>query len=113
MADIQVTPVTVSRAGATITGQAMIAADSYYVLNDGTTCIFMTNAIASPATVTIYVTGDLDGLTPVNRTVTVPASTNLMIGAFQPELYNQKTGTQAGRVRIGTTAALTMYASKA
>ena len=62
--------------------------DGHSIPNSGRELVHV-KAGATPTTVTIQTPGTIDGMAVADRTVTVPASQERMIGPFPPEIYNQ------------------------
>lgn len=62
--------------------------------------VFVRNASAGATTVTIPSTFARDGLTLPNRTVSVPASEDRLIGPVNGELHNQPSGADIGRTYV-------------
>lgn len=103
MAYTTVTPVVTALAGTTIT--SAVAAPSGAGAGNGdavsTGCFLLVkNANASPMTVTVKMTGTtLDGSAVADKTFTVGATTNSLIGPLTADM-KQVTGTNAGQVLV-------------
>ncbi len=70
-----------------------LATDNVYqMLNNGRMFIYVTNGGGSETIVTIVSQGTEDGLAIADRTVTVAAGENAMIGPFPPHIYNNSVG---------------------
>ena len=67
-------------------------ANTYQTPNDGKTFIHVKNGGGSPDTVTIETVSVIDGLALADRTVSVPAGEERMIGPFQKDIYNDGNG---------------------
>ena len=70
---------------------AYVAGDAlgHEFLNDGKTFVHVKNGSASPITVTIPTPGQVDGLDVAERTVSVAATSEKIIGPFPTTTYNQ------------------------
>lgn len=92
MADL--TPVTLSRAGAVDSLSAASAGGDAIVGNTGKEWIDVNNGSASPITVTLTypATTLVDGQAPAAKTITIPASSRRKIGPFPPGLWNDVNG---------------------
>ena len=79
----------IARAGLTPAYGAGDAVNGHEFLNDGKTFVHIKNGSASPITVTIPTPGKVDGLDVAERTVSVLATSEKLIGAFPTTTYNQ------------------------
>ena len=88
MADVSVDIQQVIRAGLTPSYQGGIdAADTFHVQNNGAVLLHVKNG-GTASTLTIKTQGTVDGLAVADRTVAVPEDTELFIGPFAVEIYN-------------------------
>lgn len=82
---------TISRDGITPSFTAANV-DGHEINNSGRMFLYVKNGDASPITVTIVTPGTVDGLAVADKTVTVPATDEEVIGPFPPQYYNQAPG---------------------
>ena len=76
---------------------AATASDGDRFRNTGKEFIHVVNAGGSPCVVTVPTPAQIAGLDIEDKTVSVAAGTDQMIGTFEPGLYNQPAGgTDAG-----------------
>lgn len=76
-------------------------ADGYALPGDGKTWIELKNTNGATRTVTFDIPGTYDGLAVTDKAVIVPITTgDKIIGPFPPAVYNQISGTHAGKVLI-------------
>lgn len=66
--------------------------NNYQTPNNGRLFIYVTNGGGSASVVTIATPGTVDGLAIADRTVSVPAGEDRMIGPFPPHIYNNANG---------------------
>lgn len=71
---------------------SLSAANTYQSPNDGRVFLHIVNGGGSPDTVTIVTNAQVHGLAIADRTVSVPAGEERMIGPFPPEIYNNSDG---------------------
>lgn len=102
------TVTTSALAGVAYTMTAVAASDTF--ANDGRTLLIVTNADASPSTVTITAQNKADGLTITNPTAVVTNGTTEVIGPFPPRYFNDSTG--AVTVSYSNTTSVTAAAIK-
>lgn len=95
---VNITPVSISRAGIDMITSNMVAADVTGNKWTGTGSEFavLTNGSGAPITVTEVITGTVDGQTPAGRTVSIPAGKTYIIGSFPNSAY----GTAANVVNL-------------
>jgi len=90
------TPTVVTRSGVDISsgGGGFVSATSGgdKFLNIGREFVMFTNLSGAPITVTFDTPGTIDGLAIANRTVSVPSMANLLVGPWQPGIYNDASG---------------------
>lgn len=84
MADVTLTPQTVTRDGVTESFTALNRTDVYFVSISDRTILHFTNTGASPATVTLDTPGNVGGLDIENPTVVIPATTGDVLVAPEP-----------------------------
>lgn len=72
------------------------------------TFLHVRNGSASPMTVTIPSTLVRDGLTLASRVVTIPATTDRLIGPILGEIHNQLSGVDIGRTYVDYSAVTTV-----
>ena len=92
MARTALTVQDIVRAGLSPSYTAAIA-DGHSFANNGRVFAHIKNGDAAEKTITIQTPGTVDGLAVADRTVTIPASEERMIGPFAPAQYNQGNGT--------------------
>lgn len=85
----QVVPQSIQRAGAIPTYNPATVTDGDSFVNDGRTWVHVKNGSASPVTLTIAVPQTVDGLDVADRTVSVAAGAEKVIGPFPTTTYNQ------------------------
>jgi hypothetical protein len=66
------------------------ASNGHYVVNDGSTVLWVRNAGGTPRLVTLHFAAKVDGQTIAPRTVTVGANETYLIGPFPTRLYSQR-----------------------
>ena len=71
---------------------SLSVANNYQTPNNGRLFIYVTNGGGSASVVTIATPGTVDGLAIADRTVSVTASEDRMIGPFPPHIYNNASG---------------------
>jgi hypothetical protein len=99
MADVLLTVYDANRAnGVNVTDNdsAATSADTYYVPNNGSVRLIITNA-AGPNNVTIVTPGTVDGLAIADRVTALLASKTYVLGPFPTTVYND------GQGRLGFT----------
>ena len=62
--------------------------DRFIVANDGQTVIHFVNGATDDTTISINTPGDVDGLAIASRVVPVANAGNVLVGPFQPSIYN-------------------------
>lgn len=90
MADVAITPLTVSRTATTSFPAGVVAslADTHTVSNDGNTVLHFRNTNVATYTATVAVRGTVDGLTPSGRSYIVPATTgHIIVGPYPVAQY--------------------------
>lgn len=94
MADVRVTPQTITKTGAAPTyGGSLSVADVYMVANNGATFIQVKKSSAATCTVTVTTPRTVDALAVAELTFVVPATTGDMVaGPFPPETFNDANG---------------------
>jgi len=91
MAASEITIQPISRSGLTPSYEAANA-DGNYFANSGNEFFHVKNGDSSPHTVTIQTPNTVDGLEIADRVVTVPATSEKMIGPFPAGTYNDGSG---------------------
>jgi hypothetical protein len=81
------TPTAISRSGIAPT-LAAANADGSTMVNTGKEFLLVTNAGASPRTVSAAITKLVDGVTPAAKVLTVPAGASRLFGPFPRDEYN-------------------------
>lgn len=71
---------------------SLSAANTYQFYNDGRVFLHVKNGGGSPDTVTITAQKSVDGLDVPDRTVSVPAGEERMIGPFDRSVFNDANG---------------------
>jgi hypothetical protein len=84
-----------TRAGVTVSGTAADVANGNTIASDGHIALLLrnTNSGSTARTLTIHVAATVDGLAVTDRTVTVPAGAEKLVGPFSPREYG-------GRLKI-------------
>lgn len=92
-------------------------ADGHTITNGGRMFIHVKNGDTSSKTITVTTPGEVDGLAIADRTVTIAAGEEAVIGPFPPAIYNTDPGVTDkitvtfSAVTSVTIAALTLPAS--
>lgn len=95
------TPVTRAGVNAGTGGEATLdATNGNYFVNDGNVILQVRNSSAGALNVVIEVPGNVDGQANTDRTVSVDATTTLMIGPFPTSIYNQSEDGQPSAVYL-------------
>lgn len=68
--------------------------------NTGKEFVHVVNGGGSPCLVTMVTPAQIKGLDIEDKVVTVAAGTDQMLGTFEPGLYNQPSGSDAGKTYI-------------
>jgi hypothetical protein len=93
MATVVQTPDVATEAGVVPTAlTGLSTANTYKFRNNGRTSLRVTNAGASPCTVTIIAAKSVGSHAVANQTVVVAAGTTQVIGALQRDIYNDVNG---------------------
>ena len=101
MAYTSLTIQTVSKSGLEPTYTAATLTDGEMWRNSGKEFIHVINAGGSPCVVTVATPATISGLAIEDKTVSVPAGEDRMIGTFEPGLYNNPaSGTDAGKIYV-------------
>lgn len=101
MAYTDLTTQVISKAGIVPSYAAADSGDGDMFRNTGKEFIHVINAGGSPCLVTMVTPAQIQGLDIEDKVVTVAASTDQMLGTFEPSLYNQAAGqTDAGKTYI-------------
>ena len=89
MADVTVSPQTISRVGLdpSYTG-SLDATDNYFVNNDGRTFLHVKKGTGTDSVVTVVTPGSVHGLAIADLEVTIPTSEERMIGPFPPGTFS-------------------------
>jgi len=74
--------------------------DGNMFINTGRTFIIVNNADVAAKTVTFQTPLEVDGQGIADKVVSVPATTERLIGPFPPDLYNQNSGADIGKVYV-------------
>lgn len=91
MARTALTPTASSKAGTVLpAGTAADVANGNSIANDGSTIILArnTNGASTARTVTITLTGAIDGFAPAPRTISVAAGTTKVLGPYEVTNYS-------------------------
>jgi len=101
MAYTALTVQVISKDGLEPTYAAADSGDGDRFRNSGKEFIHVVNGGGSPCVVTMVTPATIRGLDIEDKTVSVPAGEDRMIGTFEPGLYNQPAGgTDAGNTYI-------------
>lgn len=92
MADVTLTPQTVTREGIQQSFTALNAVDVYFVSITDRTILHFINDGASPATVTLVTPGNVSGLTIEDPTVVVPATSHAMASPLPRGVFADGSG---------------------
>lgn len=77
------------------------SANNHVMANNGEVFLIARNADgAAPHTVTIVTPGTVGGLAITDQAVAVPASSTRLIGPLDPDVYDQPSGADAGKVYV-------------
>lgn len=73
--------------------------------SDGATMLYVKNGAAGAVTVTVQTPGTVDGLAIPDRTISVPAGGERLIGRLRPDVYNRPPGgTDEGAIYVDFSA---------
>lgn len=76
-----------------------VVATDIPILNDGAVAILVQNKdAADPHTVTVSIGETVEGETVDPETYAIPLTSLAIIGPFPPEIYNQRSGLNAGKL---------------
>lgn len=93
MADVAEAVKQIIKTGLEPTYTGSLATDNVYQFrNDGRMYLHVINGGSSPDTVTIAAQPSVDGLDVPDRTVSVPAGEERLIGPLLPDVYNDSDG---------------------
>lgn len=92
MANVTLTPTKATKDGVASSTQAMDAADTYFVRNNGRTVLHFVKTGAGAATITIVSPGTVGGLAIADQTVNVPGSTGDVWVKIPKGLFNNGDG---------------------
>lgn len=77
------------------------AANNHVVTNNGEVILVARNADAGGAhTVTLVTPGTVGGLAITDQAISVPLSSTRFIGPLDPDVYNQPSGADTGKVYV-------------
>ena len=77
------------------------SANNHVMANNGEVVIVARNADgAAPHTVTLVTPGTVGGLAITDQAVSVPASSTRFIGPLDPDVYDQPSGADTGKVYV-------------
>lgn len=99
MARTDLTRTDITRAGVGAAGVAGTV-DGHMFTNSGDEFLEVANAAGAARVVTIVTPRTVEGLAVAERTATIPASTTRKIGPFDPQVYNQPSGADRGKVYV-------------
>ncbi len=93
MADVNVSPEVSVRDGVAITHKGSLSAsDNYKIPNNGRLLVYVDNGGSADITVTIVTPGQAQGLAIADYTATVEDGDNLLMGPFDPSIFNDSDG---------------------
>jgi hypothetical protein len=101
-----ITPTNLLDTGVT---QALAAAsgDGHKFVNNGKEFVVITNDYTATVTLTVVTGGTAGGHPIADVEVTMAAGATKLIGTFKPEIFNQTSGADAGRVYLNWSAEVT------
>lgn len=92
MATTELAITQLTRAGHSVGTKTTWNADGMYFSNPWGEKVFLvitsSHSVAQTLTIDMYPGQTLDGITPANKTVTIPASDTIVVGAFLQSKYN-------------------------
>lgn len=74
--------------------------DGNMFINTGRTFVIVNNADAAAKTVTFQTPLEVDGQGVADKVVSVPATSERLIGPFPPDIYSQSSGADIGKVYV-------------
>ena len=93
MATVNITPTKIDKDGEAESFQAMITADSYFVRNDGRTCLHFKKTGSGNANITVVTAKTVKGYAVADQVVVVPATTgDIIMAPIDRDLFNDANG---------------------
>lgn len=101
MARADITVQALDPAGVFTAEQTGDSSNNHVLTNNGEVFLIARNADASnPHTVTVVTPGTVGGLAITDQAVVVAASSTKLIGPLDPDVYNQPSGADTGKVYV-------------
>lgn len=101
-----ITPTVISDAGTTMT-LAAASGDGHKFPNTGREFVVVTNDYTATVTLTIITGGQAGGIAIDDVDVSLSAGASKIVGPFNPAIFNQNSGSDAGRIYLDWSAAVT------
>jgi hypothetical protein len=108
MARTDLTVQTVAVGGLVLVDEAANV-DGEMFINTGKEMVLVRNAAGAPINVTLVTGKTVDGLAIADRVVAVANGTTKLIGPLSPDLYNQPSGADAGKVHVDFSSITTIF----
>ncbi len=101
-----ITPTTMLAAGVT---QSLSAAsgDGHKFVNNGREFLVARNSTAGTITMTVVTGGTVDGYAINDVDIAIAAGATALAGPFKPEVFNQRSGSDAGKVYLNWNSTVT------
>lgn len=101
-----ITPTVLSDAGTTMT-LAAASGDGHKFPNTGREFVVVTNSYTATVTLTVVTGGNAGGIAISDVDVSLTAGQSKIVGPFNTAIFNQPSGSDAGRIYLNWSAAVT------
>ena len=96
-------------AGSGVSETTADATNDMDIINDGRMVLQARNSTGGAITVTLVIPGTIEGIAITDKTVSVPATSTLIIGPFPTNIYNQSVVGEPSKMYVDVTESTTKF----